>query len=67
MLIDTHAHVYVDSFIEDLSEVVLRAKQTHVEKVILPNIDESTIGLLKKAMSEYPDFFLPMMGSILQA
>jgi TatD DNase family protein len=62
MLIDTHAHVYVDSFIEDLSEVVLRAKQTHVEKVILPNIDVSTIELLKKAMNEYPDFFLPMMG-----
>lgn len=62
MLIDTHAHVYVDSYIEDLAEVVLRAKQTNVDKVILPNIDASTIELLKKVMLDYPEFFLPMMG-----
>lgn len=62
MLIDTHAHIYVDNYIEDLHEVVQRAKQTHVDKVILPNIDVSTIALLKKVMLEYPDFFFPMMG-----
>ena len=62
MLIDTHAHVYVKNYTEDLSEVVLRAKQTNVEKVILPNIDVSTIELLKKVMHDYPEFFLPMMG-----
>ena len=62
MLIDTHAHLYVEDYIEDLSQVVLRAKQNHVEKVILPNIDASTIVLLKKVMLEYPTFFLPMMG-----
>lgn len=62
MLIDTHAHLYVDDYIEDLSEVVQRAQQTHVDKVVLPNIDVSTIELLRKVMLEYPDFFLPMMG-----
>ena len=62
MLIDTHAHVYVDKYIDDLPEVVQRAKQTHVDKVILPNIDVSTIELLKKVMHDYPEFFLPMMG-----
>ena len=62
MLIDTHAHLYVDSYNEDLSEVVQRAKQVHVDKVILPNIDVSTIAQLRKAMINYPDFFLPMMG-----
>ena len=49
MLIDTHAHLYVEDYFEDLSQVVLRAKQVHVEKIILPNIDVSTIDLLKKA------------------
>lgn len=62
MLIDTHAHLYVDDYSKDLSEVVLRAKQTHVDKVILPNIDVSTIEVLRKVMLEYPDFFFPMMG-----
>ncbi len=62
MFIDTHAHLYVDDYIEDLSDVVKRAQQVHVDKVILPNIDVSTIGLLRKAMQEYPGFFIPMMG-----
>lgn len=62
MLIDTHAHLYVDDYIEDIAQVVLRAKEVEVEKVILPNIDASTIALLKKAMLAYPSFFFPMMG-----
>lgn len=62
MLIDTHAHLYVDNYTEDLSEVVQRAKQAEVEKVLLPNIDVSTIDLLRKITLEYPNFFLPMMG-----
>ena len=62
MLIDTHAHLYVDNYTEDLSDVVLRAKQSEVEKVLLPNIDVSTIDSLRKTTLEYPNFFLPMMG-----
>lgn len=62
MLIDTHAHLYVDNYKKDLSEVVLRAQQAQVEKVLLPNIDVSTIESLKKITLEYPTFFLPMMG-----
>lgn len=62
MLIDTHAHLYVDKYDDDLAQVVLRAKQAQVEKVILPNIDVSTIDSLKRLMLAYPAFFLPMMG-----
>lgn len=62
MLIDTHAHLYVDRFKDDLSDIVLRAKEAQVEKVLLPNIDVSTIESLKKITVEHPSFFLPMMG-----
>ena len=62
MLIDTHAHLYVDNYKDDLKDIVLRAKQAQVEKVILPNIDASTIDSLKNIVLEYPDFFVPMMG-----
>lgn len=62
MLIDTHAHIYVDSYAEDLNQVVLRAKQSNVDKVLLPNIDASTIELLNNVMLDYPEYFLPMMG-----
>ncbi len=62
MLIDTHAHLYVDRFKNDLSDIVLRAKEAQVEKVLLPNIDVDTIDALKAITAQYPSFFLPMMG-----
>lgn len=62
MLIDTHAHLYVNDYFEDLTQVVQRSKQKHVEKVILPNIDVSTIQLLKNVVRDHPTFFQPMMG-----
>lgn len=62
MLIDTHGHLYADNFKDDLSEVVLRAKQARVEKVLLPNIAASSIDSLKQIVADYPTFFLPMMG-----
>ncbi len=61
-LIDTHAHLYSEEFQSDLSYVVKRAKETHVEKVLLPNIDELTLADLQAASDQYPGFFYPMMG-----
>ena len=62
MLIDTHAHLFADVFQNDLEEVVSRARAAGVERVLLPNIDETTIDDLQAAVRRYPDFFLPMMG-----
>ena len=62
MLIDTHSHLYVKDYFEDLSQVINRAKQVNVERVILPNIDASTIPLMRKVMEDNPGFFYPMMG-----
>ena len=62
MLIDTHAHLYVEDYDDDLDDVVSTSKQNNVEKVFLPNIDVSTISSLKRIKKKYPDFFLPMMG-----
>ncbi|MDD4159050.1 MAG: TatD family hydrolase [Proteiniphilum sp.] len=61
-LIDTHAHLFAEEFCTDLSEVVSRAKACGVEKVLLPNIDETTIVELKNATLQFPGFFYPMMG-----
>lgn len=62
MLIDTHAHLYAADYIDDLPQIVQRAKESDVLKVLLPNIDVSTINPLKKITHDYPEFFLPMMG-----
>lgn len=60
--IDTHAHLFVEEFKDDLREVVNRAKGVGVEKVLLPNIDENSVVPLKQCVLDYPGFFYPMMG-----
>lgn len=62
MLIDTHAHLYTEDYNDDIDDVVAASKRHKVEKVLLPNIDVSTITHLKRVYKDYPDFFLPMMG-----
>mgnify|MGYP005823412187 CR=1 FL=1 len=61
-MIDSHAHLYTEEFQDDLDGVVSRAKEAGVEKVLLPNIDEATLGDLKAVSAKYPGFFFPMMG-----
>lgn len=62
MLIDTHAHLYLKEFKEDLNEVLSNAKNVGVQKILLPNIDETTIEPLNDLCNQHPNFCLPMMG-----
>ena len=62
MFIDTHAHLYLNQFQDDIDDVILRAKDNHVEKIFLPNIDCSTIDALHELSDNYPNICYPMMG-----
>ena len=62
MLIDTHAHIYLPEFKEDLEAVMNRADNAEIQKIILPNIDEASVPLLKSLMSQYPERCYGMMG-----
>lgn len=61
-IVDTHAHLYLEDFDGDIDDVVTRAKSIGVEKVLLPNIDETSVASLKQTVNKYPSFFIPMMG-----
>lgn len=61
-LIDTHAHLYTEEFRYDLADVVSRAKEAGIEKILLPNIDETTVGEVMATEAQYPGFFHSMMG-----
>lgn len=43
MLIDTHAHLYLDRFKEDLPAVMARAREQGVERIVMPAIDVPSI------------------------
>jgi len=60
--VDTHAHLYLDKFGEDIDDVVDRAVNSGVTSIYLPNIDENTILDLDQLNQRFPDVFNPMMG-----
>lgn len=62
MYIDTHSHLYLDQFDEDRNEVLLRAFSCGVEKIILPNIDQSTSGPMLDLENQFPGQCIPLMG-----
>jgi len=61
-MIDTHAHIYLEHFEKDLSEVIDRALEAGVQKILLPNIDSSTIESMLRLEELYPSMCYPMMG-----
>jgi len=61
-LIDTHSHLFLEEFAEDLSLVMQRAKAAGVSRIYMPNIDCSTIKPLLDTVARYPDYCFPMIG-----
>jgi len=62
MFVDTHTHLFVDAFDEDRSEIVQKAINAGVEKMLLPNIDIDTIDAMNKLAKDFPNNCYPMMG-----
>lgn len=62
MLIDTHSHIYSEDFIDDIDEVITRAYDNDVRKIILPNIDSSSIRKMLDLADQYPQICYPLMG-----
>jgi TatD DNase family protein len=62
ILIDTHTHLYLPHFSDDLEQVIKNATDHHVVKMLLPNIDYSTIGRMLEVCSQFPSHCHPMLG-----
>lgn len=60
--IDTHAHLYLNQFELDIEVVIQEARNNHVSKVLLPNIDSGSIDGLLRLKTKFPDYFEVMMG-----
>ncbi len=59
---DTHTHLYLEEFDADRAEVIQNAREKGVERILLPNIDSTTLERLQKMVSAYPENCFPMMG-----
>ncbi len=60
--IDTHCHLYETVFQHDLAQVIKNSVDAGVEKILIPNIDQSSISDLLALCKDYPQNCFPMLG-----
>ncbi len=61
-LIDTHCHLYVPAFEEDIDEIIKRAQAAGVVRFYLPAIDIESEKALLDLEKRYPDICYAMQG-----
>ena len=62
MIIDTHIHLDGEEFAEDIEQVVARAKDAGVTKMLLPAIDEKTTDAVLEVSKRFAGYAYPMIG-----
>lgn len=60
--IDTHTHLYLPEFNEDRDEVVERAVNAGVSKMLMPNIDILSVGRMLETENRYKSVCYSMIG-----
>ncbi len=59
--IDTHAHIYLEDFDADRTEMLRRCEEHQVSKIFMPNIDHTSIDAMLEVESRQPSC-ISMMG-----
>ena len=61
-MIDTHTHLYLEQFRDDIDDVISRAKAVGVEKFYLPSINSKYNKSMHDLEKKYPDNVFCMIG-----
>jgi TatD DNase family protein len=61
-IIDTHTHLYLKQFNEDIDLVIKRSKEIGVKKFIFPAIDSSHFDSMHSLKNKYPESIYLMTG-----
>lgn len=62
MLIDSHSHLFLEEFAEDLPQVIERARAAGISHIFMPNIDSATIEPMLSVCDVYKGYCFPMIG-----
>ena len=62
MLVDSHSHLFLEEFAEDLPQVIKSAQDAGVTHIFMPNIDSTTIEPLLSVCASYKGLCFPMIG-----
>tara|TARA_Y100000589_G_scaffold332268_1_gene391023 strand:+ start:5683 stop:6450 length:768 start_codon:yes stop_codon:yes gene_type:complete len=60
--IDSHTHLFSSQFDNDRHQVVQKAIEQGVEKMLLPNINSKTIEAVHQLCQDFPQHCFPMIG-----
>ncbi|MCU0468263.1 MAG: TatD family hydrolase [Arcicella sp.] len=61
-MIETHAHIYDQAFVEDREAMLEKAFSVGVSEIWMPNCNSETIEGMMALANQYPNKCLPMMG-----
>jgi TatD DNase family protein len=61
-MIDTHAHLYAEEFDHDRDAMIQRAKDAGVQKIILPNVDSSSLHRMLALESQQSGYCYAAIG-----
>lgn len=59
---DSHTHLYLDAFADDRAEMVRRAIDAGVARMLLPNIDDRSMAPMLELCNRFPANCFPMIG-----
>lgn len=59
--IDTHTHLFAEEFDDDRELAIIRAKESGVTRMFMPNVDDSTVGALLSLCNTH-DGCYPLIG-----
>jgi len=60
--IDTHAHIYFHQYEKDIDSVINNSLENQVNKILMPNINSSSINKLYEISNLYKNICYPMIG-----
>lgn len=61
-LVDSHSHLFLEEFADDLPVVMERARQAGVSHIFMPNIDNGTVKSMLDVCTAYAGYCFPMLG-----
>jgi len=61
-LTDTHIHLYAEEFAPELDQLIADAQAKGVSRMLLPNIDLTSVEGMFKLVEEHPEMCYPMVG-----
>jgi TatD DNase family protein len=62
MYVDSHTHLYLDAFDADREQMIHRALDSNVSRMLLPNIDSASMDAMFRLADQFPGSCFPMIG-----